>query len=531
MTVTPRVLVVDNDPRVGSDLEEMLHPEGYRVEVVRESRRKLLAAAKAMATELRPHVAIIDLRLRNEHDPADNSGLDLVRAMHSTYRVVHSAYLSPDITRRIAELERVTWISKGERPEKLVEAVRRATQQDGLQRKPVKLIDCAVDELVNGLFGPHTQVPPDAVHVVLHRLFPHAHKITLSPLAPDNRSSPAPSRRRSVVLKAHVNNLAPVAVKLAPAKQIRRERSHYESVSGHLGERYVARLENTAEFWDLGAACYTFFGTSLQMLPLFQDHYHTQQAPESLLKPLKHFFAEVWGALYRGTIRPCRSCKTLFERYDQVFHIERHIRKVDACAELLTVPGLPEPLINPLLWIVEHHAESQIDGARLAITHGDLHGQNLFVDGEHAWTIDFERTGSGHCLRDFIELETDIATRLAQFPQDDLLSYFRFAVALAALSEPRSPTCPDLVAGLEAHKALSVICGIRELAYQATSYHNAQEYLWGLLLNAVFVGTLVDEQAPQRRRAFLLASVLCERLSRWEQQWPPGEWSSICATP
>jgi hypothetical protein len=302
-------------------------------------------------------------------------------------------------------------------------------------------------------------------------------------------------------------------------------------VSGYLGERYVARLENTAEFWDLGAACYTFFGTSLQMLPLFQDHYHTQQAPESLLKPLKHFFAEVWGALYRGTIRPCRSCKTLFERYDQVFHIQRHISKVDACAELLAVPGLPGPLINPLLWIVEHHAESQIDGARLAITHGDLHGQNLFVDGEHAWTIDFERTGSGHCLRDFIELETDIATRLAQFPQDDLLSYFRFAVALAALSEPRSPTCPDLVAGLEAHKALSVICGIRELAYQATSYHNAQEYLWGLLLNAVFVGTLVDEQAPQRRRAFLLASVLCERLSRWEQQWPPGEWSSICATP
>ena len=160
-----------------------------------------------------------------------------------------------------------------------------------------------------------------------------------------------------------------------------------------------------------------------------------------------------------------------------------------------------------------------------------LHAQNLFVDGEHAWTIDFERTGSGHCLRDFIELETDIATRLAAFPNENLIPYFRFAVALAALSEPGSPASPDPVADFEAQKALSVINGIRKLAHQTTGYQNSREYLWGLLLNAIFIGSLVDEQSLQRCRAFLLAAVLCERLSRWGQAWPPEEWLPLCATP
>ena len=81
MTVTPRILIVDNDYRVGSDLAEILQPEGYAVEVVRGSGRKLISAAKATARKLRPHVAIVDLRLLNEYDTADKSGLKLLSHM------------------------------------------------------------------------------------------------------------------------------------------------------------------------------------------------------------------------------------------------------------------------------------------------------------------------------------------------------------------------------------------------------------------------------------------------------------------
>jgi thiamine kinase-like enzyme len=45
----------------------------------------------------------------------------------------------------------------------------------------------------------------------------------------------------------------------------------------------------------------------------------------------------------------------------------------------------------------------------IAITHGDLHAGNLLIDdSNNIWVIDFERTGEGHVLQDFIELESDL---------------------------------------------------------------------------------------------------------------------------
>ena len=68
---------------------------------------------------------------------------------------------------------------------------------------------------------------------------------------------------------------------------------------------------------------------------------------------------------------------------------------------------------NPVTWVLKHRVDSSTLSARQAITHGDLHGDNIFVDDIHAWAIDFERSGEGHILRDFTELEVDILTRLA----------------------------------------------------------------------------------------------------------------------
>jgi hypothetical protein len=218
---------------------------------------------------------------------------------------------------------------------------------------------------------------------------------------------------------------------------------------------------------------------------------------------------------------------TLYQRYDLALHIEKHLGSLALCEADLSLPSLSSPLVDPLLWILRHRDDSLIKEARLAITHGDLHAQNLFVDGDHAWTIDFERAGSGHRLRDFIELETDIATRLVPFSDDDLTPMFAFAVALAALDDAKSPSCPQFVSTLDALKALGIICGIRKLAYEMTGYQDPREYLWGLLLNTIFAGSLAREQSSQKRRAVVLASVLSERLDRWNQEWPPTEWLPV----
>jgi hypothetical protein len=103
------------------------------------------------------------------------------------------------------------------------------------------------------------------------------------------------------------------------------------------------------------------------------------------------------------------------------------------------------------------------------------------------------------------------------------------------LVEPSEPTAPfrqtkKLLANPETLKALNVIAGLRRLAYEMTRYPDSREYLWGLLLDALFVATLVSEKL-QRERALLLGAVLCGRLRYWGEEWPPQDWPPVGLSP
>jgi hypothetical protein len=316
-----------------------------------------------------------------------------------------------------------------------------------------------------------------------------------------------------VVLKAWpAEKKEPLVVKLAPAHRITEEAQNYANyIKGNLRGNFHAILEgDPVTFWELGGVLYSFVGSPRQTLPSFATFYRNQREPQAILQPLRHFFVEVWGDLYQ---EPSPDPQPLFDAYDKVLRLEKRlgdwIRE-----ENMTFPSLGARPFNPVAWVLEHKSDSTIPCTRQAITHGDLHGDNLFVDGAHAWAIDFERSGRGPILRDFVELEVDIITRLVQFPEDDLSHFEELARVLAESAEVGSsfrPT-PNLLADAETCKALSVIAGLRELAREVTHSTDAREYQWGLLLDALFVAALMPPPSPQRDRALLLGAVLCERL-------------------
>ncbi len=167
-----------------------------------------------------------------------------------------------------------------------------------------------------------------------------------------------------------------------------------------------------------------------------------------------------------------------------------------------------------------HAEESQIPNAQQAITHGDLHGDNLFVDEEHSWAIDFERSGSGHILRDFVELEQDIITRLYMLPENNTYIFYNFVVAL---TKPLFPSEPIIIPHYferdqETRKALAVIEGLRSIAYRLTGYQDMREYYWGLLLDSFFSLKLTKPGTHKWTCSLLLSSLLCTRLEHWEEQ-------------
>jgi hypothetical protein len=153
----------------------------------------------------------------------------------------------------------------------------------------------------------------------------------------------------------------------------------------------------------------------------------------------------------------------------------------------------------------------------------------LFVDKDHAWAIDFERSGISHSLRDFVELEQNIITRLMILPEKDTYLLYSLAVYLTKAVSVGEPIDipPDLERNGEIKKAVEVINGLRSMAHKVTRYRDIREYYWGLLMETAFSLTLVDADSPRWWRSLLLSSVLCSRLNNWGSEWPSAEMPSL----
>jgi CheY-like chemotaxis protein len=517
-----RVLIVDNDTRVGRRLKGILEQERYQVRVAEGTDEALVNSALQISLEFRPHVAIVDLRISGS--PAldmlrstDNRGLELLRALSQARCILRSAFLTPEVTRvALKQYDAFDVIGAQESPERLLNVVEAAAKDSCARRRGFGIKWPQAWEpqrVVETLFDRAKQVPSDMVEDVISCAFRESRGIRLETLEGVKITPEPVARGRSVVLKAWpVDKKEPLVVKLAPARRIAQEAQNYfNHIKGNLRGNFNAILQGEpVTFWELGGVLYSFVGSPRQTLPSFATFYRERQEPQAILRPLRHFFIEVWGDLYQ---EPSQDCQPLFSAYNNVLRLEK---RLGDCVpeENMTLPGLDARLVNPVAWVLQHKGDSTIPCTHQAITHGDLHGDNLFVDGTHTWAIDFERSGPGPVLRDFVELEVDIVTRLVQFPEDDLSLFDELAKVLAEPTEAASPFCPtpNLMADAETRKALGVIAGLREIAREVTHYTDAREYLWGLLLDALFVAKLIPPPSPQRDRALLLGAVLCERL-------------------
>jgi hypothetical protein len=193
-----------------------------------------------------------------------------------------------------------------------------------------------------------------------------------------------------------------------------------------------------------------------------------------------------------------------------------------------------EYISDPIIWlnkIAKNEGEkldpSLVENTLTAITHGDLHSDNLLVDSsQHGWVVDFERCGEGHALQDFIELEFDLITRMAGV-KENFPAFYHFCIAIAGARQIDDiPFDNPALVDVETQKLLKIIAIIRSLASRCTGILDARQYLFGLFFNTIFRATIVpkDRQDISQLRLWMLASILCHRLDRWGEAWPPEDW-------
>jgi hypothetical protein len=470
----------------------------------------------------------------DDDDEQDTSGLTLAEQMGDKLRpIILSGFENPNVLRKLLQKHvEIAFISKMDNRDIFEEMLNaEAEKVTAAKRKLVFENPEALEDIAQSPLGQLAGEYSDQIADVFARLFPSAKKLRLEKLnlrlASSNISTvPRPN---SVVLKVYEGDYEPYIVKLARAEKIQKEVENYRThIFRRLTDSLTARLERSAVLWDIGGAAYSYIG-NFDVKPF--SSYYEEKTVADIEDCLSSFFGGIWGRHYLQARD--ENDASLFKIYSKVWdNWEIKIRNFHPadCADL-TEFGRKFNLPEPIKWFKEKIIESPNDlsvvkKARIAITHGDLHGDNLLVDNKkNVWVIDFERCGEGHILQDFIELEADIFNRLEEH-NDNIPAYFKMCFTVleqkkVGVIEASKTTSEDP----RIEKALQTISILRSMALRQTRVTDAREYMLGLLFNMMFRAVMLHKTDPQKsRHPMLLASLICHRLDHWDDPcWSPPD--------
>ena len=207
---------------------------------------------------------------------------------------------------RQAHSDRVTWVSKAESPQKLVDAIEDAARK--MCARCGELHTYAPEgwsprKVVKTLFPPHDLPPPSMVEDLLRQLFPTSHTVTLESLEdmqPQSWDRSGAAARWSPRSGETTGSIHWSSSWVRPDGS-KKKSTTITSISTATWAGSFAPAFGTSPryFWDLGGVLYTFLGTPSNDLPSFAHFYRQNQDPDVILWPLRHLLNEVWGHFYR----------------------------------------------------------------------------------------------------------------------------------------------------------------------------------------------------------------------------------------
>lgn len=521
-----RVLVVEDDPIARLQLKTLLEKRDYLISAPEGGGDVLSEASQKEAKDFRPHVAIVDLRLDHGLND-DQSGLDLVKALRPARVIVYSAYLTREVVYEgLKKAGAYDLINKADDPHVLLDAVHQAACEvcatwrkiefhRSKEYEPIQILSKL--KLDSSLPAEAHNLPDD----IIAMLFPDDTQIFLGPIGSEPDGPYPVSRGHSFVAQARLGDrLVPQLIKITSYARIEKESENYKKyIEDNIQGNFVASLDRAVSFYDLGGATYRMLGVNQAALPTALPTFSTyfrKSSPISLIKPLERFFMESWKGLYK---KKQSNSASVYCQYDQIFHLSEKIRRSGEQAQIIRFPGIATDMPNPIVWVRENESRSYLLSPVFnTTTHGDLHGDNLLTDGNYLWAIDFERSGPGHILRDFVELEVDIITRLMRFSEIDLGQFMNFAIEVVRPSKLGEKITFIEPKNHPQNQVIRLINRLRALAHELTGSDNQLEYNWALLLDALYVSFHYPTGSMQQVKALLLASVLCSQIEKNPQE-------------
>jgi len=446
--------------------------------------------------------------------------------------IMMSAYPSVEIVRSIYhDVSASTFVDKEEFPGGLLKELAKAFEEKVSLNfdLTVRWRGISLDEVAREIEmedKPPLAVVEAEVDEVLCKLFHQADEIIVSRLIPADRIQSA-SQSGAVLLNVqpHYHESGsgpPVVVKLAAREKIVIEARNYKQYV----ERFIVGFRNTGlyrtvETHLLGGIIYTLVGTPIEEC-VDLGRFYAEHSAQEMVEVLKELFTDICRHWYANRVSGethdmvklyAKSLRLSVERLEAALEEAELSEWARAGEARHRMPGLSRRIINPVEWLRRH--PSLPTQASLCYTHGDVHSRNVLVDrDQHAWLIDFYRTGPGHLFRDLIELESDVKFSLLEVT--DLASLLGFESALLDSEHFNDAVTIPSFREPELRKAFRVVLGIRHIARQlADPGADMLDYYQGLLLQTLAILRLRHVPPEKKQHAYLAASLLCEWLEEW----------------
>jgi len=558
-----RILIVDDDPSVGSALRRRLKQEGYEV-FVAETRKDALSTIE----NERPHVAIVDFVLDGPQkltenvllEPLDQSGFDLILEItkhfgHAMRVVGLTAFTDNGIAAR-AVGRMAEFVHKNERYEaEIMPKVEAAYRQLGINNSLAISFEppLSLSYLVNTMkvyrnrSNQERQKAVIELEELLRKSFARELQVKGYYLSPGRGGSGVVLMRPTVQGIRGKN----FVIKFGPRSNVAIELQNYQTYAQpFISNRthLIDIADRPVETHNLGALKFSLVGEHDQSPQDFNSFYHQPSVSvEAIGQVFKRVFNQTCANWYAGkrdwTDNNPGALARFYESHLNLDQPERwqelefvlqmtangkpfhgvtfNLNSPDTLS--ITLDGAVTTLPNPIYYVTTHR-DSFPAPRFICITHGDLNGRNMFVDQElNVWLIDFFKTGWGPILRDFGELETVIRFELLQ--TSNLTALYEFEKAILGPKGFDQPLHFQNRFGLaELDKAMKALTLLRFLAQRVYESADMYEYYIGLLYYALRmitwdgISSVDQNRYPARQRhALLSAALIAYRLQHWDE--------------
>jgi DNA-binding response OmpR family regulator len=551
--MTLRIVFADNDAEFLDIGSKLLQQAGFVVHAAGS-----VAEAREILEKVWVHVAVLDIRLEDDKDEGDISGIELAKDVlyetipkiiitnYPTYEHVKAA-LGP----RLPDLPpAVDFLAKKDGIEALIETIEKVSntfaminwslrthwEKQGLSyaalaeqltssRKTSYLVDYAteIEDLFRMLFAQYSQITVGRI------LWQQHNRVALVVFA---FSEGMPGQQ--VVVTCGVKS----------SIQLERENiSKLGNIGFLTGNMRPVEQKNTLHY---AANVYELPGSDLESIRTFEDVYRQSNLREinNTLQNLVQHSLNMWYNKQR--IGSSEDLVTmLWQRFnvkpheDIVIDLALQVKRISKNSELVglaTIVRMPEALqINPpgnllysfpdpVSWLSNAHLIIAINTpVLLATTLGNLRFDTILADSNgRTWLSDFSELAEGPILADFAALETSIKFDLAE--GENLVDLHEFEQLLMAPErlDGRMETGP-----VSLRKAMSVIQRVRSLAVSVCG-DDFRQYLLALAYHAIRRILSYEAEIKRARRdvlpavhACLSLGVILDRLSKLNPEGNP----------